>query len=428
MTDDFVLFPDAAGAGGFDDDIALVTAYLAGELSPVQILAVQDRLETDAAFRARVEPIIRAWIAPGARRPGVARHARARLLPIPAFLRASSTTTSNRSRTMKRVAAVIAIGVLPMVAVAQYVAFAAEHPGTPGHGIARWIFPQLPGATLPSSSRPLIASGDAPLAQPLAHVPQRTIEVTLESADQQQQQTTPTRARVAELVRQHQPMALRRDSADYVVLVVDSGGAYVWSTRGLGAVSIEAAGEPRGRGARVMYTTGYRDTAVARFSRRGGGDTTRFTLGYVIRDTSRTMASLRVIDRLADSTRLDSLLLQRRPLVTRDSTRRQLARDSGGYVVTLTRARVLDSIASPARVRYQVASAPYQRWLFNAGSAVNSAPGLRAPGGGQSGIEGLPSSSVVRADSHTFEAGALAPARLDVLVVRLAPGTTWRGR
>src|SRR5690349_21590021 len=65
MTDDFQLF-DQSSDDPVDADIALITAYLARELSPVQIVAVEERLASDAAFRKKVGPILDAWVLPPA--------------------------------------------------------------------------------------------------------------------------------------------------------------------------------------------------------------------------------------------------------------------------------------------------------------------------------------------------------------------------
>src|SRR5262245_57324162 len=64
MTDDFQLFQDQGGGDPVDADIALITAYLARELSLVQIVAVEDRLANDKAFREKVRPILEAWALP----------------------------------------------------------------------------------------------------------------------------------------------------------------------------------------------------------------------------------------------------------------------------------------------------------------------------------------------------------------------------
>jgi hypothetical protein len=66
MIDDFRLFANGADDGGapIDPEIALLTAYLAGELSAVQVTAVERRLASDAGFRATAGPLMRAWSAP----------------------------------------------------------------------------------------------------------------------------------------------------------------------------------------------------------------------------------------------------------------------------------------------------------------------------------------------------------------------------
>ena len=61
-------------------------------------------------------------------------------------------------------------------------------------------------------------------------------------------------------------------------------------------------------------------------------------------------------------------------------------------------------------------------------SDMNRAPGLQEPTEGESGIQGLSSASVARADMYSFAAGSLAPQVLRVVVVQLTPGTAWRGR
>ncbi len=67
MTDDFRLFADPAeGETALDPDVSLITAYLARELSPVQIAAVRERLASDAEFRAAVGPILDLWSLPAA--------------------------------------------------------------------------------------------------------------------------------------------------------------------------------------------------------------------------------------------------------------------------------------------------------------------------------------------------------------------------
>src|SRR5688572_28628792 len=67
MTNDYQLFPDSGDGGSpeVDADVALITAYLARELSLVQVIAVEERLVTDAEFRETARPIIESWFVPG---------------------------------------------------------------------------------------------------------------------------------------------------------------------------------------------------------------------------------------------------------------------------------------------------------------------------------------------------------------------------
>jgi RNA polymerase sigma factor (sigma-70 family) len=165
MTDDFQLFPDGSDDAG-DADAALIMAYLARELSPVQVAAVEERLATDAAFRESVWPIVEAWFHPRAfgagspaRRsvtPAIVDAGWQRFLtePGPAergetataslrFWRGQSAehNTGRRMPSMRRIAAVVALTVLPIVGCAQVVIYAANHVEVPGHAFARAIVP-----------------------------------------------------------------------------------------------------------------------------------------------------------------------------------------------------------------------------------------------------------------------------------------------
>jgi hypothetical protein len=65
MSDDFQLFPDRPHDGEqLDADLSLITAYLAHELSPVQVAAVERRLSADPSFAAATSAIVGAWNAP----------------------------------------------------------------------------------------------------------------------------------------------------------------------------------------------------------------------------------------------------------------------------------------------------------------------------------------------------------------------------
>src|SRR5205085_1612034 len=80
MTDDFQLFGVGDGGPAVDADVALVTAYLAQELSPVQEAAVEDRLIADAPFRATARPIVECWAMPGPWSPSSSSAARTRAM------------------------------------------------------------------------------------------------------------------------------------------------------------------------------------------------------------------------------------------------------------------------------------------------------------------------------------------------------------
>ena len=59
MTHDFPnSFEPAGDDAAIDADIALITAYLARELTLTQIVAVEERLQTDATFLEKVKPIL----------------------------------------------------------------------------------------------------------------------------------------------------------------------------------------------------------------------------------------------------------------------------------------------------------------------------------------------------------------------------------
>ncbi len=161
MTDDFLLFPDAEGGGGssLDADIALLTAYVARELSLVQIVAVQERIGGDAAFRRIAWTIIEGWTVPGpaglsgARRPtttlssaeieaGWQRRVAMIDPPRPADGRSAQRDDGaipHRRLSMSRIAALVTLTVLPMVAFAEVVTYAARHADVPGHSLAQRI-------------------------------------------------------------------------------------------------------------------------------------------------------------------------------------------------------------------------------------------------------------------------------------------------
>src|SRR5262245_1051278 len=60
MSTDFQLFAD----GGVEADVALITAYLARELSLVQVIAIEERFARDASFREFARPLLTGWTFP----------------------------------------------------------------------------------------------------------------------------------------------------------------------------------------------------------------------------------------------------------------------------------------------------------------------------------------------------------------------------
>lgn len=157
MTDDFQLFPSAgAGDAVVDPDVALIMAYLARELTPVQNAAVEERLASDAAFCENVWPVMEAWFLPrsfGSKRAVNRRSAQGgphrRSVPFGA----------------RRIAAVVAMILLPMAGFAQAVVYSAGHAGAPGHALAQRIVAAVSEASARPEPRPPM--GDAPRPSPL---------------------------------------------------------------------------------------------------------------------------------------------------------------------------------------------------------------------------------------------------------------------
>jgi len=298
MTDDFHLFGDPSdGNEPIDPDIALVTAYLARELSPMQVIALEERLATDAEFRAQMQPLIDSWAAPvPSLETGLAR----RTAPLSVLERSESwrrfqseaipaapaepialdvppaRTTWRFS--MKRVALLTAAIALPMASFAQVVVYTANHADVPGHVIARRIvsaFTHTQNAPLRGDSsdqrtshvtadltdgripRPLSAAKTA-VAEPAKPVEPPTAPSS--AAPAPRKSSVPNRALIAELTRQHQPELIRGDtSAEYVVMVLDAADGYLWSTIGNGNLGIEVAGDTRTAKERAAFTLEYRD-------------------------------------------------------------------------------------------------------------------------------------------------------------------------
>ncbi len=188
MTNDFVLSPDPDdGDPIIDADVDLITAYLGRELSLAQIIAVEERLERDAMFRENVGEIIESWVTPGSFRP--------RTLPGGSEAATTATSLTNaeivvgwqrytadlerqraqararraavapiahprvrRRVSMPRIAAVIAVLAVPLLALPKVVRYVAQHRAAPGHSAGDAI------ATPPNSVAP--ASSGVDRSQP----------------------------------------------------------------------------------------------------------------------------------------------------------------------------------------------------------------------------------------------------------------------
>jgi hypothetical protein len=294
MIDDFQLFPDSAdGDPPIDADVALITAYLARELSLVQIAAVEDRLTKDGAFRRKVQPIIEAWTLRatlGNRgRSSHAMRAKGTLMPAeieagwqrylaevdveptqgrPRLLGGNRNGSHTRTRriSMTRIAAVAAAIAVPVFTFAQVVAYVAAHQDAPGHSVAQRIAapftPETPVPPTPSRPQPprkLQPPDDTPIGRQLKKAPAAPPQTALPAsvalstpAPAGGGTTTPVpklnpdRARIAALAREHMPAVVKGDTAaNYIVMVFDAADKYVWGTFGVGGVSLEIGGDTR---------------------------------------------------------------------------------------------------------------------------------------------------------------------------------------
>jgi anti-sigma-K factor RskA len=437
MTDDFRLFADNDdGDHPIDADIALITAYLARELSPMQVLAVEERLVSDPEFREAMQPLIDAWAAPVSSLSGAARQA----APLSAREKTESwrrfeqaepanqsvTVNTNRKVSMKRVAAIVGLTALPVFSFAQAVSYAARHENAPGHVLASQmiaVFTTAPAAVKPAltADRPTPKVDDAPLGKILTPTPAFVQERAAPIVEMLSIPANPDRERVVTLVKQHQPRVVSGDTiVEYVVMVVDASDKYLWSTFGSGNLQIEVGADPR-------------------TPRERSADNLQFQKELIGYDTRTETRRILVVDSLQQPTRKPPYAIAR--IVDSIGTLQPLPSTSGAAVATR---KIMDSVlitdaataqgvrATPVgdsgRVRYEYVG-PYRAgWVFTvAGKApLNAASGLQEPGNGESGIQGIRSASVTRADTYQFPEKSLAPKSLRVVVVRLAPGTTWR--
>jgi hypothetical protein len=496
MTDDFQLF-DQSSDDPVDADIALISAYLARELSPVQIVAVEERLASDTAFRKKVAPILDAWVLPtalSAVHAGqgplsrdeveagwtryVGEHAELDAHEGPRLV-VEGAQRKRRKISMTRIAAGVAAITLPVFALAQVVVYASKHPSALGHTVATKIVAPFvvepPSAPAPTTTpdRPPPPPVDVPIGRQLEKKTpdvQRVAKVEVPAAESLKSPSSPPpaatvaaplaispdRAKIMELIKQHMPEVVRGDTAaDFAVILLDASDNYVWSTHGLGAVSLVIGGDKRTPAERAQYSfknvgqyTGLIVDTIARLGRaRGGGgagfaygDSLRVVGGFIARDSAAGGGrGARVPDSIAARLR-DSV----NRIVLRVDSNRAAARGGmgagggggrGGGVARGGGGGRGTGVAGYGGFNFAGLDSGSYVVSFGAPSAVggvpvplNAAAGLQDPGRGESGIQGLKASSLTMGENYHFARGEVAPRQLRVLVVHLAAGARWTGR
>ena len=496
MTDDFQLFPDQAG-DDIDADIALISAYLARELSPVQIVAVEDRLAKDAAFRDKVNPILEAWVIPSplsAVRAGqgplsrdeveagwqryVGEHATPDAHGAPK-LTVESAQRKRRKISMTRIAAGIAAIVLPVFALAQVVVYVSKHESAPGHTVAKTLVepfvdpaPDIPPTVIqppPTPKKPLTTPVDIPVGKQLtksapsvqrvapAQVPAMEAQAPSASTPAPTTVMSPDRLKIASYVNKHMPEVVRGDTTiSYIVMVLDAADNYVWGTYGPGGVELIIGGDKRTPGERTEYALKnapeYTGTIPGAGARGGGGQISRAPMGVVIVDSAGVVKSSgssaapdtlrrRITGTLqvngADTiarlrAQIDTMMVNASVAVGARSGGGGMggARAGGGggggrgggrAAVGYGTTTVIDSgsyaLSLPSRYAIGGQTVP-----------LNAAAGLQDPGRGESGIQGLKATSLTMGERYIFAPGQLGKDQLRILVVHLAPGTSWTGR
>ena len=290
MTDDFSLFQDQAGGDPVDPDIALITAYLARELSIVQIAAVEERLANDTAFREKTLPILEAWALPAAL-PALVTSALSReeveagwqryvgdRLELDAHegpsLVVQGAQPQRRKISMTRIAAGIAAVVLPVITLAQITVYIAKKPEVPGHTVAKQLVAPFvePPATpvVQPPANPLKSPVDIPVGRQLEKgttTVQRANPAEVTVADipgpsitpvappmtkitpvpqPTERKSNPDRARIAGYATKYLPEVIRGDTnATYIVMVLDASDNYVWATHGIGSLQITIGNDKR---------------------------------------------------------------------------------------------------------------------------------------------------------------------------------------
>ena len=311
MTDDFQLFQDQGGGDPVDADVALITAYLARELSLVQIVAVEDRLAKDKAFRDKVRPIIDAWTMPvplpAVVTPALSRdeveagwqryvgeHAELDAHDGPRLL-VEGQHPNRRKISMTRIAAGIAAITLPIITLAQVAVYAAKHPDAPGHSVAKQMvdpFVDPPAAPLPVKpevpEKPLQSPVDVRVGRQLENrepAVQRAADVQVPAAETPKPVPTevatipvyvanPDRAKIAGLANKYLPQVVRGDTnASYIVMVMDAADNYVWGTFGAGSLQIAIGSDKRTNADRTAFNreNSLEYTGIMPGARGGGG-------------------------------------------------------------------------------------------------------------------------------------------------------------
>jgi hypothetical protein len=427
-----------------DPDIGLIAAYLSRELTPIQIVAVQDRLASDAAFRGKAAPIMKAWLRPGsfssAERGGI---------PVVAEPIALAVEQSHPHRrvTVQRIAALIALVVLPVLTFAQLALYRARHSAAPGPAGAQAIGSPLiedrPVVVAQPSQPPTIVEG------PLGRTPHLLERMPASAgADSANSGTGGARssdkAAIAALVREQQPAVVRGEAvADYVVLALNASGQPVWSTHGRGGLMVQVGrgfrveiaprdslGRPLPFGSIVTNTYGP-PFAPPRLMLDG----VLVPLGVSLDSLMRLDIASVIVVRGASA---DSLLGEpvtgknrvialftkgwRRTSYTGSSA--QLitgGRGNSDAVIGSTTGIVMYVVGSQA-LDVITGSNTLHGWLPSAvgsSGALNAGLGLQPSGSGRSGIIGLPSEFVTSTETYIFDRGELAPHALRVLVVHL---------
>jgi hypothetical protein len=315
MTDDFQLFQDQAGHDPVDADIALITAYLARELSPVQIVAVEERLANDSAFRMKCNPILEAWVMPTALsavpagqgplsrdeveagwKRYVGEHAELDAHGGPRLV-VEGTQRKRRKISMTRIAAGIAAITLPVLALAQVVVYASKHPSVPGHSAAKNIVAPFVAAPPPIAPEPQEKTPPNPVDVPVGRqlekgqpAVQRAAPAEVPAAETLRPAATapsnPDREKIIALAKKYMPAVVSGDTnVNYAVIVLDAADNYVWSTYGTGAVQILIGGDSRSGAERADFTLKHMSDYMG-FApgARGGGGSIGGSL-YVIRDS-----------------------------------------------------------------------------------------------------------------------------------------------